>query len=64
MTSYRDMAFCASQVVRHTCGREFTKRDAIAAEKWWGGTDYPVAYGYFCGEVDRLETGRQGEDGA
>lgn len=50
MICYRDRTYCSSKVDKHTCGREFTKQDAIDAEKWWGGKDYPVAYGYFCGE--------------
>lgn len=33
-----------------TCGCEFTKQDAIDAEKWWGGKDYPVAFMKFCKE--------------
>lgn len=48
MICYKDITFCASKVKEHTCGREFTKQDAIDAEKWWGDKDYPVAYGYFC----------------
>ena len=48
MISYKDRAFCASEVKEHTCDREFTKKDAKEAEIWWGGTDYPVAYGEFC----------------
>ena len=48
MISYKDMTFCADDVEVHTCGREFTEKDAQDAEKWWGGKDYPVAYGSFC----------------
>lgn len=48
MICYKDKSFCASHVDKHTCGREFTPQDAIDAEKWWGGEDYPVAWGYFC----------------
>lgn len=48
MISYLDRAFCASEVKEHTCGREFTEEHALRAEKWWGGKDYPVAYGNFC----------------
>ena len=50
MMSYKDRTYCGSKVKKHTCGREFTKQDAIDAEKWWGGKDYPVAHSYFCGE--------------
>lgn len=50
MICYKDMTFCGSKVTDHTCGREFTKQDAIDAEKWWGSKNYPVAYSYFCGE--------------
>ena len=50
MICYKDRSYCGSQVKVHTCGREFTKQDAIDAEKWWGGKDYPVCYGSFCGK--------------
>lgn len=59
MMCYRDTTFCSSEVAEHTCGREFTEQDAIDAEKWWGGKDYPVAYGEFCkvkcNSLNRLE---------
>ena len=57
MMSYRDTTFCASEVTEHTCGREFTEQDAINAEKWWGGKDYPVAYSEFCEEADNTQSG-------
>lgn len=50
MMSYRDKTFCSSEVEVHTCGREFTKEDAKKAYTWWGGEDYPVAWGKFCEE--------------
>lgn len=52
MICYRDRAFCASDVKKHTCGREFTEEDRKGAEEWWGGKDYPVAYGKFCEQDD------------
>lgn len=51
MLCYRDRTYCSSKVDKHTCGREFTAQDAIDAERWWGGKDYPVAFGEFCGEA-------------
>ncbi len=48
MICYRDRTFCGDEVETHTCGREFTEEDAKNAERWWGGNDYPVAYGSFC----------------
>lgn len=48
MICYKDRTFCGDKVKKHTCGREFTAQDAKDAEKWWGGKDYPVAYGSFC----------------
>lgn len=48
MISYKDTTFCADKVETHTCGREFTEEDAKKAEEWWGGKDYPVAFGSFC----------------
>lgn len=55
MMCYRDTTFCSSEVTEHTCGREFTEQDAINAEKWWGGKDYPVAYSEFCKEADNTQ---------
>lgn len=51
MICFRDRAYCGSDVEVHTCGREFTEQDAIEAEAWWGGKDYPVAYMNFCEET-------------
>lgn len=51
MICFRDITYCASDVEEHTCGREFTEQDAIEAEAWWGGKDYPVAYAKFCEEA-------------
>jgi hypothetical protein len=52
MICYKDTSFCGSDVEEHTCGAEFTEQDAINAEKWWGGTDYPVSYIKYCEEED------------
>lgn len=48
MICYKDITFCSSKVTEHTCGREFTKQDAINAEIWWGSKNYPVMYGELC----------------
>ena len=48
MICYKDKVFCSSEVEVHTCGREFTEEDAEKAKEWWGGDDYPVAWGDFC----------------
>ena len=56
MICYRDTTFCSSEAVEHTCGREFTEEDAQAAEKWWGGKDYPLAMSKFCEELERQQT--------
>lgn len=48
MICYKDQTYCASNVKQHTCGREFTEQDKKDAERWWGGKDYPVAFGEFC----------------
>lgn len=44
MICYQDIAFCASKVKKHTCGREITKEEIKDAEK----IGLPIAYGYFC----------------
>jgi hypothetical protein len=61
MMCYRGTTFCSSEVTEHTCGREFTEQDAIDAEKWWGGKDYPVAFGKFCeeAELSKLQEGQK-----
>lgn len=55
MIGYKDRTYCGSDVEVHTCGREFTEQDAINAEKWWGGKDYPVAYSEFCKEAGNTQ---------
>ncbi len=50
MLCYKDQTYCGSKVENHTCGREFAEQDAVDAEKWWGGKDYPVAYMKICDE--------------
>jgi hypothetical protein len=52
MLCYKDKTFCCSKVHKATCTRQFTKQDAIDAEKWWGNKDYPVAYADFCQEAN------------
>ncbi len=49
MMCYRDRTWCGSKVAVHTCGREFTEQDRLAAIKWWGGEDFPLSVGDFCG---------------
>lgn len=51
MMCFKDISYCNSKVDTHTCNREFTAQDAIDAEKWWGGVNYPVCYGKFCEEL-------------
>ena len=51
---YKDQTFCASNVEKHTCGREFTKEDAKNAEKWWGNKDYPVSFSNFCCDNEEI----------
>lgn len=48
MICYKDQTYCGSNVEKHTCDREFTEQDTKDAEIWWGGKDYPVAFGNFC----------------
>jgi hypothetical protein len=55
MIGYKDRTYCGSDVKVHTCGRDFTEQDAIDAEEWWGGKDYPVAYMNFCDETDNTQ---------
>lgn len=54
MMCYLDKTFCASKNCQNECGRKFTAEDAIAAKKWWGSDQYPVAYSHFCGEDDEV----------
>lgn len=50
MLSYRDTTFCEdSKICKNAtnCHRNFTASDAIAAVKWWGGCDAPIAFASF-----------------
>ena len=45
MICYRDMTFCTfwEECSRsEECHRPLTKEVREAAEKWWGGPDYPI----------------------
>lgn len=46
MIHYKDRAFCASDVEKHTCGRELTKEDEERAVEM----GLPIAWGNFCEE--------------
>jgi hypothetical protein len=48
MICFRDTTFCCSKTTKHTCGREFTAKDAIDADNWWGKPGAPIAWGEFC----------------
>ena len=50
MIGYKDRAWCRSPNCKGKCGRQFTQADHEAAVRWWGGEDYPLAFGYFCDE--------------
>jgi hypothetical protein len=42
--SYKDKAFCSSEVQKHTCGRKITKEELAEAKR----IGMPIAYGEFC----------------
>lgn len=47
MICYRDMSFCANSddcPVRDGCPHYFSPEEQAKATKWWGSTDYPVAF--------------------
>jgi len=44
MITYRDQAFCGSDVAKHTCGRELTEADKEDAAR----IGLPIAYVDFC----------------
>lgn len=51
MISFKDRAFCCSDVEEHTCGRELTPELREEYEEWskdFDG-DAPIAYSPFCG---------------
>lgn len=50
MIGYRDRTWCSSPNCRNECGRQFTERDRQKAIQWWGGEDFPIAFGHFCDE--------------
>jgi hypothetical protein len=42
---YKDRTWCCEPTCRGKCGRPyFTEEDRKAAEKWWGGKDFPISY--------------------
>lgn len=44
MLCYKDQTFCASKVMKHTCGREITLEEIQHAEK----LGQEIAYSNFC----------------
>lgn len=44
--TYKDKTFCASEVEKHTCGRELTKEDENRAKE----LAMPIAFSKFCEE--------------
>lgn len=49
MICFRDETFCGSKGCVGKCGRQWTKELAVAAERWWGNPNCPVAFSNFCG---------------
>lgn len=58
MIHYKDTTFCGDAFCcanRENCDRYLSPQDEQKAIKWWGGDDFPVAFGFFadtCGEFD------------
>ena len=56
---FGDRTFCSSSesCANEECYRRFREEDAVRAEKWWGGPDYPLAISDFesatCGFVQK-----------
>ena len=50
MMCFRDMQFCAEssecEPVKY-CLRQLTSEVVLAAQRWWGGPDAPIAQGSF-----------------
>jgi hypothetical protein len=46
MMCYRDRTFCNDEKCAEfsTCPTAFTKKDKVAADKWWGKAGAPVAF--------------------
>jgi peroxiredoxin len=45
--SYRDRTFCASEVEKHSCGRELSETEQVLAVR----AGLPIAWGRFCEEI-------------
>lgn len=48
MMSFKDRTWCPMRINlrcarREGCYRAFTSEDQKAAEKWWGGPDFPIS---------------------
>lgn len=59
MFCFKDRSYCCSPDCENECGRKMTDEEKQQLKKLnekWKKTDpdfdYPVAYGYFCGESD------------
>lgn len=52
MICFKDRTFCCSPNCQNKCGRQWTEELRKQAEEWWGGPDAPVAFSYFCGELN------------
>ena len=50
MIGYRDMTFCTNPKCTCPEWRRITDEVLAAAEKWWGGPDFPICVGNVCGE--------------
>jgi hypothetical protein len=42
MLTYLDRAFCTAKCLTLDCPRNVTPEVEAAAEKWWGGPDFPM----------------------
>ena len=51
--TFKDKTFCASPGCDNKCGRKMTSKEKsqlMGLRKMHPSKDFPVSYGYFCGE--------------
>ena len=57
MICYRDRSWCNPSTCQGKCGdRKFTEEDRERAIQWWGGEDFPLCVGNYCGDINDEQT--------
>lgn len=60
MICFKDMSFCGSDCTNSKCRRHFGEGDRLAAKRWWGSDEAPVAFTDFSGTCPDYESAGSG----